>query len=36
MRELDVELKQLRMQGMAGACADWVEQVGGGSPGSLW
>ena len=30
MRELAVELKQLRMHGMAGAWADLVEQGGGG------
>ena len=31
MRELAVELKQLRMHGMAGEWADLVEQGGGGS-----
>ena len=30
MRELAVELKQLRMHGMAGAWAELVEQGGGG------
>lgn len=34
MRELAVELKQLRMHGMAGAWADLVEQGGGGSGGA--
>ena len=34
MRELAVELKQLRMHGMAGAWADLVEQGGGGSGGT--
>ena len=33
MRELAVELKQLRMRGMAGAWADLVEQGGGGETG---
>ena len=33
MRELAVELKQLRMHGMAGAWADLVEQGGGGGGG---
>ena len=36
MRELAVELKQLRMHGMAGAWADLVEQgVGGGGVAAL-
>ena len=34
MRELAVELKQLRMHGMAGAWADLVEQGGGGAGGA--
>ena len=34
MRELAVELKQLRMHGMAGAWADLVEQGGGGGGGA--
>jgi len=34
MRELAVELKQLRMHGMASAWADLVEQGGGGSGGA--
>ena len=34
MRELAVELKQLRMHGMAGAWADLLEQGGGGSGGA--
>ena len=34
MRELAVELKQLRMHGMAGAWTDLVEQGGGGSGGA--
>ena len=34
MRELAVELKQLRMHGMAGAWADLVEQGGGGGGGT--
>ena len=34
MRELAVELKQLRMHGMAGAWADLVEQSGGGGGGA--
>lgn len=33
MRELAVELKQLRMHGMAGAWADLVEQGAGGGNG---
>ena len=33
MRELAVELKQLRMHGMAGAWSDLVEQGGGGVSG---
>ena len=33
MRELAVELKQLRMHGMASAWADLVEQGGGGGGG---
>ena len=36
MRELAVELKQLRMHGMAGAWADLVEQGGGGSGGAAF
>ena len=33
MRELAVELEQLRMHGMAGAWADLLEQGGGGGGG---
>ena len=35
MRELAVELKQLRMYGMASAWSDLVEQGGGGEGGPL-
>ena len=34
MRELAVELKQLRMHGMASAWSDLIEQGGGGGGGA--
>jgi len=36
MRELAVELKQLRMHGMASAWSDLVEQGGSAGPALLW